>query len=117
LCAKLFGELDNQNRVLGRQPDQHDEAHLAEHIIGESTHQLRGERAEHRDEPPGCQPWRPGEQRNVHHDMMRLTTNVVTKTLFNSPPPPEIDEMGAASEAVMERFTKQWSLWRFYSFS
>ena len=58
--------------------------------------------------------WRLSEQRNVHHDMMRLTTNVVTKTLFNSPPPPEIDEMGAASEAVMERFTKQWSLWRFF---
>jgi cytochrome P450 len=34
---------------------------------------------------------------------------VVTKTLFNSPVPREIDRLGEASAVVMKRFTKQWS--------
>jgi cytochrome P450 len=57
--------------------------------------------------------WREGETRNIHLDMMRLTTEVVTKSLFNSPVPREIDELGEASAVVMERFTKQWSWYRF----
>src|SRR5258705_354256 len=31
--------------------------------------------------------WQPGETRNIHEDMMRLTTQVVTRTLFDSPVP------------------------------
>ena len=53
--------------------------------------------------------WRDGEKRNVHEDMMRLTTQVVTRTLFNSPVRREIDEMGQSSAVVMQRFTSQWS--------
>lgn len=56
--------------------------------------------------------WRPGETRPIHSDIMKLTTEVVTKTLFNSGVPTEIDELGTASQAVMERFTAQWSGWR-----
>ena len=48
LRAQLFGELDNQNRVLRRQADQHDEPDLAEHVVGEAADQLRAQRAEHR---------------------------------------------------------------------
>ena len=47
-AAKLFGELDDQNRVLRGQPDQHDEADLAEHVVREAANQLRAQRAEHR---------------------------------------------------------------------
>lgn len=56
--------------------------------------------------------WRPGETRPTHLDMMRLTTEVVIKTLFNSDVPREINQLGEASAAVMERFTLQWSGWR-----
>ncbi len=48
LLAQLLGELDNQDRVLRRQADQHDESYLAEHVVGESPHELRAERAEDR---------------------------------------------------------------------
>jgi cytochrome P450 len=51
--------------------------------------------------------WRPGQTRNIHEEMMRLTTQVVTRTLFNSPVPPEIDQMGQASAVVMRRFATQ----------
>jgi cytochrome P450 len=51
--------------------------------------------------------WRDGETREVHGDMMRLTTQVVVKTLFNSSVPREIDDLGRASAAVMERFESQ----------
>ncbi|EEF58560.1 cytochrome P450 [Pedosphaera parvula] len=56
--------------------------------------------------------WRGGETRDIHLDMMRLTTEVVTKTLFNSAVPKEINELGEASAVVMERFTKQWQWYR-----
>ncbi len=56
--------------------------------------------------------WRPGETRDIHQDMMRLTTEVVTKSLFNSEVPPEIDEMSSASAVVMEQFTSQRGAWR-----
>ena len=56
--------------------------------------------------------WRPGETRNIHEEMMRLTTQVVTRTLFNSPVPPEIDQMGQASAVVMRRFATQWNGFR-----
>jgi cytochrome P450 len=51
--------------------------------------------------------WRDGETREVHGEMMRLTTEVVVKTLFNSPVPREIDDLSQASAAVMERFVSQ----------
>jgi cytochrome P450 len=53
--------------------------------------------------------WNEGETRAVHLDMMKLTTEVVTKTLFNSSVPKEIDRLGEASAVVMKRFTKHWS--------
>src|SRR5438552_6045031 len=56
--------------------------------------------------------WKGGEARDIHLDMMRLTTEVVTKTLFNSAVPKEVNELGEASAVVMERFTKQWQWYR-----
>lgn len=56
--------------------------------------------------------WQNGETRQIHNDMMRLTTRVVTKTLFNSPVPAEIDRLNEASTVVMERFTRQWKWYR-----
>ncbi len=56
--------------------------------------------------------WRADEPRNVHEEIMKMTTRVVTRTLFDSPVPPEIDEMGEASAVVMRRFSTQWNGFR-----
>ena len=61
----------------------------------------------------GIAKWQVGETRPVHLDMMRLTTEVVTKSLFNSDVPREIKDMAEASAVVMQRFSQQLSLWRF----
>ena len=53
--------------------------------------------------------WRTGKTRNVHEEIMKMTTRVVTRTLFDSGVPPEIDEMGEASAVVMRRFSTQWN--------
>ena len=47
--AQLLGELDDQDRVLRRQADQHDQADLAVDVVGEAARPLRAERAEHRE--------------------------------------------------------------------
>jgi len=60
----------------------------------------------------GLAKWQPGETRPVHLDMMRLTTEVVTKSLFNSDVPREINNLGEASAVVMQRFNQQLSIWR-----
>ena len=44
--AQLLGELDDQDRVLGREADQHHEPDLAEHVVGEAAQQLRAEAAD-----------------------------------------------------------------------
>ena len=56
--------------------------------------------------------WQHGETRDIHHEMMQLTTRVVTKTLFNSTVPQELDDVIASSSVVMERFTTQWKWYR-----
>ena len=44
---QLLGELDDQNAVLGRQADQHDQADLAVDVVDQAAQPLRTERAEH----------------------------------------------------------------------
>ena len=49
LLAQLLGELDDQDRVLGREADEHDEADLAEDVVGEPAQQLGAQPAEDRE--------------------------------------------------------------------
>lgn len=53
--------------------------------------------------------WAAAETRPIHRDMMRLTTEVVVKSLFNSGVPREIENLDNASAVVMKKFTEQWS--------
>jgi cytochrome P450 len=48
--------------------------------------------------------WRDGETRDVHRDMMRLTLDVVAKTLFDVEIAAEARQIERALEAVMRRF-------------
>jgi len=46
--------------------------------------------------------WRDGETRDVHTEMMRLTLQIVAKTLFDADVDHEAKEIGKALEAIME---------------
>ncbi len=50
--------------------------------------------------------WRDGETRDVHHDMMRLTLDIVAKTLFDADVAAEAEDIGDAIEKAMNRFAK-----------
>ena len=45
--------------------------------------------------------WRDGEVRNVHEDMMRVTMEIVSKTLFDADVETDVDELGRAFEIVL----------------
>jgi cytochrome P450 len=51
--------------------------------------------------------WRDGETRDIHDDMMRLTLEVVAKTLFNADVADRARDMGRALEVVLEEFSRQ----------
>ncbi len=58
--------------------------------------------------------WAFGETRDVHADVLKLTTRVVVKTLFNTDVPPAIEQLGEASSVALDQFTKQWNVWRIF---
>ncbi|GAC1539809.1 MAG: cytochrome P450 [Polyangiales bacterium] len=49
--------------------------------------------------------WRDGDERDVHKDMMRLTLEIVAKTLFGADVAAVADEVGEALHDVLEHFT------------
>ncbi len=51
--------------------------------------------------------WRTGEARDVHQDMMRLTLEIVVKTLFGADTPVKAHEVGKAIEAISDYFSSQ----------
>ncbi len=52
--------------------------------------------------------WRDGETRDLHAEMMRLTLEIVGKTLFNADLEGDAHEVGAALEVVMANFLARW---------
>jgi cytochrome P450 len=51
--------------------------------------------------------WRAGELRDVHQDMMRLTLEIVVRTLFGSNASVEARDVGAAIEVLAHHFSSQ----------
>lgn len=51
--------------------------------------------------------WRNSGQRDVHHDMMRLTLEIVAKTLVDADIADEAEDVGEALGAVMAHFSDQ----------
>ena len=49
--------------------------------------------------------WQPGEVRDLHQDMMTLTLEIVTKTLFNAEDNQDVRDISHALDAIMERFS------------
>jgi len=55
--------------------------------------------------------WRPGETRDIHVEMMRLTLEVVTKTLFDVEVTDEAGEIGSDLETAMNYYANPLSMW------
>src|SRR5580704_13796316 len=55
--------------------------------------------------------WKPGETRNVHIEMMRLTSQIVTKTLFDVEVDDEEGSIGKTLEAAMLFYANTLSMW------
>jgi cytochrome P450 len=56
--------------------------------------------------------WQTGQTVDVHEQMMRLTTRVITQALFTAEVPNAIRNMRDSSAAVMRAFRQQWNFWR-----
>jgi cytochrome P450 len=54
--------------------------------------------------------WRAGETRDIHRDMMRLTLEVVVKTLFNTDVSAEADKVGQVLSQMAKPFASQATL-------
>jgi cytochrome P450 len=54
--------------------------------------------------------WKPGETRNIHHEMMRLTLQIVARTLFDVDVAGEAKEVGELLEIVMDFFVNPLNL-------
>lgn len=48
--------------------------------------------------------WRDGEVRDIHDAMMKLTLEIVAKTLFDQEENAEVEEIATALDAIMDRF-------------
>src|SRR5262245_11364060 len=52
--------------------------------------------------------WRDGEEHDLHADMMKLTLEIVAKTLFDADVAGAAHEVGEALEVVMDNFINRW---------
>ena len=51
--------------------------------------------------------WRPGDVRNLHHDMMRLTLEIVGKVLFDTDVGADADAIGRAFDGVTDEIAER----------
>jgi cytochrome P450 len=54
--------------------------------------------------------WRDGDVRNIHRDMMRLTLEIVVKTLFNADASGDADRVARVLEKIVQPFASQATL-------
>lgn len=54
--------------------------------------------------------WKPGEVRDVHRDMMRVTLEIVVKTLFNADVSGDADRVGKVLSQIVKPFASQATL-------
>jgi cytochrome P450 len=95
------GEFHKRQRKLVQPAFHHNRiARYAEAMVDYTTQMLNG--------------WKPGQQRDIHHEMMRLTMQIVARTLFDADVSSDADTIGQAIsigiEATSERITKPFAL-------
>lgn len=57
-----------------------------------------------------CSTWRSGETRDIHRDMMRLTLEIVARTLFNADVSGDADHVGKVLSEIVKPFASQATL-------
>src|SRR5262245_48286650 len=90
------GDFWARQRRLAQPAFHRERVHAYGQVMVEYTEQMLGQ-------------WAPGQERDVHADMMRLTLEIAAKTLFSAEVGEDADEAGAALQILMEQFTTQWS--------
>jgi cytochrome P450 len=60
--------------------------------------------------------WHPGETRNVHSDMMRLTLEIVAQTLFTASVGDKAERVGAALDALMKYWSRLGAMFRWWKY-
>jgi cytochrome P450 len=60
--------------------------------------------------------WHPGETRNIHSDMMRLTLEIVAQTLFTASVGDKAAQVGAALEALMKYWSGLGAMFRWWKY-
>jgi cytochrome P450 len=60
--------------------------------------------------------WRPGETRNVHSDLMRLTLEIVAQTLFTASVGDKAGRVGVALEALMKYWAGPGALFNWWKY-
>jgi cytochrome P450 len=82
------GDLWRRQRQLAQPAFQLDSVQKYGAVMVDSTQRLLGE-------------WRPGQTRNVHADMMRLTLEIVAQTLFGASVSEQAQQVGRAMDVLM----------------
>ena len=60
--------------------------------------------------------WHPGETRNIHSDMMRLTLAIVAQTLFTASVADKAARVGAALDALMKYWSGLGAMFRWWKY-
>ncbi len=60
--------------------------------------------------------WHPGETRNIHSDMMRLTLEIVAQTLFTASVGDKAARVGAALDALMKYWSGLGAMFRWWKY-
>lgn len=60
--------------------------------------------------------WKPDEARDMHHEMMRLTARIVTKTLFDADVNDDESDLGKDLEAAMTFYANPLAMWPAYRY-
>jgi cytochrome P450 len=85
------GELWRRQRRLTQPAFQLDQIQKYGSIMVEATERL-------------LRDWQPGQTRDIHADMMRLTLDIVAQTLFSARMTGQADRVGRAMEVIMHHF-------------
>jgi cytochrome P450 len=97
------GELWRRQRRLTQPAFQHDQIHEYSTVMVNFTNTMLGG-------------WHPGETRNIHSNMMRLTLEIVAQTLFTASVGDKAARVGAALDALMKYWSGLGAMFRFWKY-
>ncbi len=97
------GELWRRQRRLTQPAFQHDQIEKYSVVMVDFTNTMQSG-------------WHPGEMRNIHSDMMRLTLEIVAQTLFTASVGDKAARVGAALDALMKYWSGLGAMFRWWKY-